>query len=89
MLGKLLWQVSPAILGTEFDRRYRQVMSKREKQVFECYSVKRPDRYHEVRAFPLGEGIGVAFRDATDRQNTLQKVRSRELEWRAFRRSAG
>ena len=68
------------IVGTEFDRRYRMVMSKREKQVFESYSIKRPDRYHEVRAFPLGDGIGVAFRDATDRQNILQTLRSRELE---------
>ena len=39
-----------------------------------------PARYHEVRAFPLGDGIGVAFRDATDRQNILQTLRRRELE---------
>jgi PAS domain S-box-containing protein len=80
VLGKPLWEVSPEALGTEFDRRYRLVMSKREKQVFESYSAKRPDRYHEVRAFPLGEGIGVAFRDATERQNILHKLRRRELE---------
>ena len=80
VIGRLLWEVSPGIVGTEFDRRYRIVMSKREKQVFETYSIKRPDRYHEVRAFPLGDGIGVAFRDATDRQNILQTLRQRELE---------
>ena len=80
VVGRLLWEVSPGIVGTEFDRRYRIVMSKREKQVFETYSIKRPDRYHEVRAFPLGDGIGVAFRDATDRQNILQTLRQRELE---------
>src|SRR5271167_322700 len=80
VVGKLLWEVSPAILGTEFDRRYRLVMSKREEQAFESYSIKRPDRYHEVRAFPLGDGIGVAVRDATDRQNILQTLRHRELE---------
>jgi PAS domain S-box-containing protein len=80
VLGKLLWEVSPGLVGTEFDRRYRQVMSKRERQAFESYSAKRPDRFHEVRAFPLGDGIGVAFRDVTDRQNIMQKLRSRELE---------
>ncbi len=80
VVGKLLWEVSPAILGTEFDRRYRLAMSNREKQGFESYSIKRPDRYHEVRAFPLGDGIGVAIRDATDRQNILQTLRHRELE---------
>ena len=80
VLGKLLWEVSPGVVGTEFDRRYRQVMSKRERQAFESYSAKRPDRFHEVRAFPLGDGIGVAFRDVTDRQNIMQKLRSREIE---------
>ena len=80
VVGKLLWEVSPAILGTEFDRRYRLAMSNREEQQFESYSIRRPDRYHEVRAFPLGEGIGVAFKDATDRQNILQTLRRRELE---------
>ena len=80
VLGKPLWEVSPGVVGTEFDRRYRQVMSKRERQAFESYSAKRPDRFHEVRAFPLGDGIGVAFRDVTDRQNIMQKLRSRELE---------
>jgi PAS domain S-box-containing protein len=80
VLGKLLWEVSPAILGTEFDRRYRLAMSNREEQQFESYTIRRPDRYHEVRAFPLGEGIGVAFKDATDRQNMLQTLRRRELE---------
>ena len=38
VVGKLLWEVSPAVLGTEFDRRYRLVMSNREEQVFESYS---------------------------------------------------
>ncbi|MGA8447640.1 MAG: PAS domain S-box protein [Roseiarcus sp.] len=80
VLGKLLWEVSPAILGTEFDRRYRLAMSNREEQQFESYTIRRPDRYHEVRAFPLGEGIGVAFKDATDRQNILETLRRRELE---------
>ncbi len=80
VLGKLLWEVSPAILGTEFDRRYRIAMSTRKEQQFESYTIRRPGHYHEVRAFPLGDGIGVAFRDATDRQNILQTLRRRELE---------
>ena len=44
VLGKLLWEVSPAILGTEFDRRYRLAMSNREEQQFESYTIRRPDR---------------------------------------------
>ncbi len=80
VLGKLLWEVSPGIVGTEFDRRYRLAMSNRQEQQFESYTIRRPDRFHEVRAFPLGEGIGVAFKDATDRQKILETLRRRELE---------
>jgi PAS domain S-box-containing protein len=80
VIGKRLWEVSPSIVGTEFDRRYRLVMSTRERQAFEGYTIERPDRYHEVRAFPLGDGVGVTFRDVTDRQTMLETLRHRELE---------
>src|SRR5579871_94133 len=80
VIGKLLWEVSPAIIGTEFDRRYRLVTTERKTQVFESHSIRRPDRYHEVRAFPLGDGIGVAFKDATEGQSVRRTLRNRELE---------
>ena len=80
ILGRLLWEVSPKVVGTEFDRRYRLAMSERTRQEFGSYSAIRPDRYHEVRAFPLADGIGVAFRDVTNRQKIDQALRDRELE---------
>ncbi len=80
VLGKTIWEVSPTAVGTEFERRYRQVMIDREKQIFETYTTRQPNRYHEVRAFPLGDGIGVAFRDATERKAILERLRHRELE---------
>jgi PAS domain S-box-containing protein len=80
LIGRTIWDVSPTTVGTEMEQRYRLVMTTREKQVFECHPTRRPDRYHEIRAFPLGDGIGVAFRDITDRQATLETLRRRELE---------
>jgi PAS domain S-box-containing protein len=80
VLGKMIWDVSPTAIGSEFERRYRKVMIDRENQNFESYTTRRPDRYHEVRAFPLGDGIGVAFRDTTQRKTTLERLRHRELE---------
>ena len=55
-------------------------MSKREKQVFEAAPTWRPDRCHEVRAFPLNQGIGVALHDATERRDMLERLRRREAE---------
>ena len=80
LIGKTIWEVSPTAVGTEYERRYRLVMTTREKQVFEARPTLQPDRYHEIRAFPLGEGIGVAFRDVTDRESMFATLRRRELE---------
>ena len=80
VIGRLLWEVSPRIKGTEFDRHYRNVMEYRTREEFESYSVLRPDRYHEVRAFPFGDGVGVAVRDITERQSITLALRERGAE---------
>src|SRR5271165_2585459 len=80
VIGKTLWEVSPTVVGTEFERRYRLVMKTRERQAFEASPTRLRDRFHEIRAFPLGEGIGVAFKDATEQREILQRLRQRENE---------
>jgi PAS domain S-box-containing protein len=89
VIGRVLWEVSPLIAGSEFDRRYRRVMAERTREEFESYSAMRPDRYHGVRAFPFGAGVGVAFRDITDRQRVTQALRDRELELARVQRIGG
>jgi PAS domain S-box-containing protein len=89
VVGRLLWDASPQIMGTEFDRRCRRVMEERTKEEFESYSALRPDRYHEVRAFPFDDGVGVTFRDITDRQRDTQALRGRELELARVQRIGG
>jgi PAS domain S-box-containing protein len=89
VVGRVLWEVSPRIKGTEFDRRYRRVMEERTREEFESYSALRPDRYHQVRAFPFGDGVGVAFRDITDRRRVAQALRDRELELARVQRIGG
>ena len=80
IVGDLLWNVLPRIRGTEFERRCRVVIEQRTREEFEIDSALRPHRYHEVRAFPFGADVGVAFRDITDRQRDTQALRDRELE---------
>ena len=89
VIGRRLWDVSPTIVGTEFDRRYRLVMSERTKQTFESYSALRPDRYHEVRAFPLGDGVGVSFRDISHAQKADQALLDRDAELDRVQRIGG
>jgi PAS domain S-box-containing protein len=89
IIGQLLWDVSPNIIGTEFERNYRLAMSGRKRHEFSAYSPLQPDRYHEVRVFPLAAGIGVAFRDVTSRQSVDRALRERELELARVQRIGG
>jgi len=89
VIGRVLWEVSPRILGTEFERRYRRVMSERVREAFEAYSALRPECFHEVRAFPFGDGVGVAFRDITDRRKVTEDLREREAELARVQRIGG
>jgi PAS domain S-box-containing protein len=89
IVGRLLWDAWPQIKGTEFDRRCRRVMQERTREEFESYSALGFDRYHEVRAFPFGDGVGVAFHDITDRRRDTQVLRGRELELARVQRIGG
>jgi PAS domain S-box-containing protein len=89
VIGRTIWDVSPGIVGTEFERRYRQAMTERSSQTFQAYSALRPDRFHEVRVFPCGKGIGVAFLDISSREKTSQALRDREAELARVQRIGG
>jgi PAS domain S-box-containing protein len=89
LIGRLLWDILPQIKGTEFDRRCRRVLEEHAREEFEIYSALRPDRYHDVRAFPFGDGVGVTFRDITDRQKDTLALRGRELELARVQRIGG
>ena len=89
IVGDLLWNVLPQIRGTEFERICRVVIEKQTREKFEIYSALRPGRHHEVRAFPFGADVGVAFRDITDRERDTQALRDRELELARVQRMGG
>jgi len=89
IVGDLLWNVLPQIRGTEFERICRIVIEKHTREEFDIDSALRPGRHHEVRAFPFGPDVGVAFRDITDRERDTQALRDRELELARVQRIGG
>jgi PAS domain S-box-containing protein len=68
LLGRLIWDVFPTLVGSAFEPGYRRAMDERTTLEFEAPSAVHPGRWLEVRAFPTPEGLGVAFRDITERR---------------------
>lgn len=89
IIGRPIWEVSPNIVGTEFERRYRLVMSERTKEVFQAHSALRPDQLHEVRLFPFGDGVGACFLDISNSQRINSALRDREAELARVQRIGG
>lgn len=76
VVGRVLWDVFPEVVGTEFERRYRSVMEGGGPVTFETRSVACPDRVVEMRVAPkTGGGVAVSFSNVTERH-----LQAREIE---------
>ncbi|MGE0426153.1 MAG: sensor histidine kinase [Reyranellaceae bacterium] len=68
VLGRVLWDVFPSATETELGRLFRRTMAARDTVISEARSVLVHGRWLAYRLFPLGDGMGVVFRDVTDRK---------------------
>jgi len=68
VLGRVLWDVFPAATDTELGKLFRRTMASRAVVISEAKSVLIHARWLAYRLFPLGDGMGVVFRDVTDRK---------------------
>ena len=64
LIGKTLWDEYPGVAGSEFEQMFRRVASG---QGSESLTAFYPDldRWYEVIAYPVAEGLSVYFRDVT------------------------
>jgi PAS domain S-box-containing protein len=83
LLGRSLWEVFPDVVGTVFERRYRQAREEGHTVSFEAY-YEPFGAWFAVRAYPSAEGLSVYFLDITDRKQSEEAAGSllRELEER-------
>jgi PAS domain S-box-containing protein len=82
MIGQVIWDAFSWARGAALKARYEQVMRSRQPMTFETQSVPRPERYFEVHLFPLGDGMGVSFRDRTERRQAEDALRASEARYR-------
>ncbi|HEX2863287.1 MAG TPA: PAS domain-containing protein, partial [Deinococcales bacterium] len=82
LLGRQIWEAYPALLGTELEARYRQVMDQGGAANFEWHS-EPLQAWLEIRAARTDTGLSVFFRDVTEsrrlqaeRETLLAQMRS-------------
>jgi len=66
LLGEVAWELYPELVGTDFERHYREAVETGRPQVFTAY-YEPWRRWYEERAFPHDGGLVVFFLDVTER----------------------
>jgi PAS domain S-box-containing protein len=74
-LGRSYWELYPGTVGSEFERQYRRALAEQVAVEFQTESTARPGRWLDVRAFPTRQGLGVGFRDITERRQSDEELR--------------
>jgi PAS domain S-box-containing protein len=84
VLGRNLWETFPGARDTDLGALFVQTMQSRETIRSEAESVIFAGRWLAYRLFPLGSGMGVVFRDITDRRSAeaQRDLLMKELEHR-------
>jgi PAS domain S-box-containing protein len=75
LLGRNLWETFPAILGTDQERLYRQVMDTRQSAHTEARGFM-SQRWYDFSVYPAQEGISLFLVDITERKHAEEEVRS-------------
>lgn len=86
LLGNILWEEYPGLVGSEFETAYRQAMNEHTASVVTAYY---PDheRWYEVHVYPASGGITIYFRDTTERilmEENLRRVQRETERQRRF-----
>ncbi len=75
MIGRIFWDVFPAIKGTELETQYQRTMTDRIATQVEHYYAPW-QRWFEIRIYPAKDGgLAVFFQDITRRKRTEEGIR--------------
>jgi two-component system cell cycle sensor histidine kinase/response regulator CckA len=80
LLGSLIWERFPELVGSVFQANYEKVMAERAATEFEA-SDAAGKVWYDVHAYPSNGGISVFFRDISERKKTeTERLTTSKLE---------
>jgi PAS domain S-box-containing protein len=74
MIGRTLWDVFPAAMGTVFEERYRRAAATGQPDSMDSYYPEPLDAWVEVRIVPVPDGVAFHFIDVTVRAVAQQQA---------------
>jgi diguanylate cyclase (GGDEF)-like protein/PAS domain S-box-containing protein len=77
LVGRIMWEAVPEILGSSVFPEYQKAMATRATSFFDAY-YEPADAWVEVRVYPYENGLTVYFHDISARREAEQAIRSNE-----------
>jgi PAS domain S-box-containing protein len=74
LLGKVIWNEFPGLVGSTFEELYRRVAQTQQAETAAAFY---PDHncWYEVRSFPCAEGLSVYFQDISERVRAEEQLK--------------
>jgi PAS domain S-box-containing protein len=89
MLGRILWELFPALVGTNFETQFRRAVTEQVTVEFENY-YEPFGRWYSLKGYPSpGGGLTTFIRDITDQKQAQNALRASEERLAFVRRSSG
>lgn len=85
LIGKIIWEIFPGLIGSEFEKAYREAMNNGISGTVTAYYSDH-DRWYDVRVYPAQNGITIYFRNVTDRIQAEENLRLVQEETERQRR---
>jgi PAS domain S-box-containing protein len=83
LIGNVLWEVYPGLVGSEFEKAYRRVADEGVVSTLTSYYPDH-DRWYEANAYPAPNGITIYFRNVTARMQAEETLRASEEQYRTL-----
>jgi len=80
LLGRVIWEIFPAEIGSEFYQRCHRALESQRPEQFEMFYKEDSGRWLETRIYPAENGVVIFRADVTERKNVEMELESAKQE---------